>query len=191
MKLTVEWSIKSEAIGIEEISKVTGISQLDIRQMFWSGQLGPAPDANYQVAKITPYAASALFAIREARKQGATTDEISDALPSLAGSTLVQLQLDEKAAGRFGQQGGTPNLNIKLWSLLSGPLAREALAEKLPGDAVDVRRYICFDGSGVFTCDDCNEFKGREDSLKIIDTHAVAKQVSQAMRGKYFASHIG
>lgn len=191
MSLTVEWSIKSEAIGIEEISKVTGVSQLDIKQMFWDGQLGPAPDASYQVAKITPYAAAALFALQEAKKQGIATDHIRAALPLVAGSTLVQLQLNELAAGRFGQQGGTPNLNIKLWALLSSPSGRDMLAEKLPGGAIQVRRYICFDGSGFFACDDRSEFEGREDSLKMIDTHSVARQITQAMRGKYFATHIG
>lgn len=190
MSLTVDWSIKNEAIAIEDISKVTGVGQLDIRQMFWSGQLGPVPEASYQVGKVTPYAAAALFAIQEAKKQGLASNQIREALSLLAGSALVQLQLNELAAGRFGQQGGTPHLNIKLWGLLNSPSGREALAEKLPGDAIQVRRYICFDGSGFFACDDCVEFEGREDILKVIDTHVIAKQITQAMRGKYFATHI-
>ena len=190
MSLTVEWSIKYEAFAIDDISKVTGVGQLDIRQMFWRGQLGPVPEASYQVAKVTPYAAAALFAMQEAKKQGVTSNHVREALSLLAGSTLVQLQLNELAAGRFGQQGGTPHLNIKLWGLLNSPSGRDALAEKLPGDAIQIRRYVCFDGSGFFACDDCGEFESREDGLTIIDTHVVARQITQAMRGKYFATHI-
>lgn len=191
MSLTVDWSIKSEGIAIEAVSKVTSVGQLDIRQMFWGGQLGPVPEASYQVAKVTPYAAAALCALLEARKQGVATDQIRDGLAQMAGSTLVQLQLTELAAGRFDQQGGTHSLNVKLWGLLSGPSGRDALAEKLPGDPIQVRRYICFYRASFFACDDRSEFEGREADLQIIDTHVIARQVTQAMRGKYFATHIG
>ena len=40
-------------------------------------------------------------------------------------------------------------------------------------------------GSGFFACDDRSEFEEREASLKIIDTHAIAKQMTQAMRGGF------
>ena len=55
---------------------------------------------------------------------------------------------------------------------------------------MEARRYVCFDGSGFFACDDRSEFEEREASLKIIDTHAIAKQMTQAMRGRFLATKI-
>lgn len=55
------------------------------------------------------------------------------------------------------------------------------------------RRYqlnACIDSSGLFLCDDINDYKGSVDAAKVVDAWSIATQMKKTLRGTIFSTHI-
>jgi hypothetical protein len=169
---------------------MTGTSETYIKQVYRSGDLGPAPDVAAHVTEIPLYHVAALFAVLEATRQNVAISRILELLPALAGAAYVHFQLAEVAAGQCLQVGGTPHLNRQLWVLLHSPEAFEELEVRLPGHEVETKRFACFGRQASFLCDDLNDLQDPEESLRIVDAWSIAPLMKRGLPGKVFATHI-
>lgn len=114
MSFEINWSVNSDGVPISDVAKMTGASQEWIKQMYRRGDLGPAPDIAFQVTKLPLYHLAALFVLLAAKEKEVPIAQVLGALPTLAGSAFIQLQLTEISAGRCRQHQATPSLNIQL-----------------------------------------------------------------------------
>jgi hypothetical protein len=190
MSFDVDWSLEGQPIAVSQVAKMTGASETFIKQLYRSGDLGPAPDVAANVSSIPLYHVAALFVLLEATKQNVALSRILDVLPAMAGAAYVRFQLSEVAAGHCIQIGGTPHLNRQLWVLLHSPQAEEELERKLPGSPVETKRYACFDREDAFMCDDLVDLQERDGSVRIVDSWAIPALMKGGLPGKVFATHI-
>jgi hypothetical protein len=189
MSLVVDWSVRAEPLALSKLSHMTNTNAASIKQMYRAGDLGPAPDVAADVAQIPLYHAVAFFLVREAGKAGVPLQHLLDVLPAIAGAAYVQYLLTEIRAGHCVQRGGTPALNPQLWALLHRPEANKDLEQKLPGGAVETRRFACFNGSGTVLCDDLAELETTE-AMAVIDAWSIPKLMKQSMPGTFLYTHI-
>jgi hypothetical protein len=168
---------------------MTNSNAVYIKQVYRAGDLGPAPDVAADVAQIPLYHAVAFFLIQEARKAGVALQPLLDVLPAIAGAAYVKFLLMEIRAGHCVQRGGTPDLNPQLWALLHRPEADKELEQRLPGGAIETRRFACFTGSDTILCDDLAELETSEEMI-VIDAWVIPKLMKQSMPGTFLHTHI-
>lgn len=190
MLFEIDWSVNSDGVPISTVAKMTGASQEWIKQTYRRGDLGPAPDVGFQVTKVPLYHVAALFVLLAAKEKGVAISQVQEALPTLAGSAFIQLQLTEIAAGRCCQRQATPSLNIQLWSKLRSADGRQMLETKLPGGSIATRRYAFFGPAEIVYGDSPEEIEGLPEPLVVIDAWSIAPKMKQFLRGEIFATRI-
>lgn len=190
MSFEIDWSVNCDAVPISDVSNMTGASQEWIKQMYRRGDLGPAPDVAFQVSKLPLYSIAAPFVLLAAKDKDVPPAQVREALPTLAGSAFIQLQLTEIAAGRCIQRKATPSLNIQLWSKLLSPDGRQMLETKLPGGPILTRRYACFGPVEIFYSDNLEDFDGRSAPSIVIDAWSIATKMKQFLLGTIFNTRI-
>jgi hypothetical protein len=188
MTLIADWSVRAAPIILSKLSHMTNTDAVQIKRLYRSGDLGPAPDVAAEVLEIPLYHATALFVVQEARKKGVAWEAIFEALPAIAGAAYIRFLLTEIRAGRCVQRGGTPSLNTNLWTRLHSPDVNRDLERKLPGGAVETHRYVCFAEGGPVLCDDLAEAE-RTDGV-IVDAWSIPSLMKPAMPGTFLYTHI-
>lgn len=189
MPLSADWSIRAEPISLSKFSHMANANPTYIKQVYRSGDLGPAPDVAADVIQIPLYHAAAYFVVQESRKKGVALQSVLGVLPAIAGAAYIHFVLTEIRAGHCVQRGGTPALNQQLWALLQTPDVREELEEKLPGGPIETRRYACFADSGTVLCDDLAELESTE-NVTVIDAWSIPSLMKPAMPGTFLYTHI-
>ena len=190
MTFEIDWSLEGQPIGVSQVARMTGASETFIKQLYRSGDLGPAPDVAADVSRIPLYYVAALFVVLEATRQKVAISRILDVLPAVAGAAYVRFQLSEVAAGHCIQIGGTPHLNRQLWVFLHSPDAEQELEQKLPGGPIATKRYACFGREDAFTCDDLSDLDEPMDSLTIVDSWSIPERMKSGLPEKVFATQI-
>jgi hypothetical protein len=190
MTFEIDWSLEGQPIAVSQVARMTGTSETFIKQLYRSGDLGPAPDVAANVSSIPLYHVVALFVVLEATKQNVAISRILDVLPAVAGAAYVRFQLSEVTAGHCVQIGGTPHLNRQLWVLLHSAEAEQELEQKLPGGPIETKRYACFDREVAFTCDDRGDQQVHDSSLRVVDAWCIPALIKRGLPGKVFATQI-
>ncbi len=188
MPLIADWSVRAEPVSLSKLSHMTNTNPVYVKQMYRSGDLGPAPDVSADVLNVPLYHATSFFVVQEARKKGIALDPLLDALPVIAGAAYIQFLLSEIRAGHCIQRGGTPSLNTQLWALLHAPGAKVELEQQLPGGAIETRRYACFRQSGTIFSEDLSELA--EHNCPIVDAWAISARMKQSMPGTFLHTRI-
>ena len=190
MTFEIDWSVNSDGVPISEVSKMTGASQEWIKQTYRRGDLGPAPDVAYQVSKLPLYHLAALFVLLAAKEKDVPISQVQEALPKLAASAFIQLQLTEISSGRCIQRPATPSLNIQLWAKLRSPEGRAMLETKLPGGPVSTSRYAGFSAEEVSYFDNLEDIEGRTGPVIVIDAWSIVAKMKQFLLGTIFNTRI-
>ena len=190
MLFKVDWTLLSEPVPLPTASKVSGVGQESIKQLYRTGSLGPGPCVSASVPSIPIYHLASLLVLQEAEKKQIDRDKVWKVLPVIAGAAYVHFQSTELKAGRCDVRGGTPNLNNQLWVMLNSAAGQTMLEGQLPGEAVQPQRYACFTRQGYFTCDAVEECAAQFEACETIDTWHIASQLSQGLRGRLFATRI-
>jgi hypothetical protein len=119
MSFTVEWSLISNPVPLDTVSRITGASHEYIKDLYRDGALGPVSDPS-MAGGLHLYHLASLFVMIDANKKQINRDQIRQVLPVIAGAAFIQLQLTEVAEGRCIQRRGTPSCHLP-WPY---PLAR-------------------------------------------------------------------
>lgn len=190
MNLVARWSVQGQPISLLDVCRITGEPQTRVKQLYRSGELGPAPNMSREVISIPLYHVAALFVLLEASKQKIIWETVFEILPVIAGATYIEFQLSELKAGRCSQRGGTPDLNVQLWTNLQSPQAKSYLEQHLPGGPIDTKRFAMLSSSGWLTADESRDALGADGAAKILDARSIASAMKKGLSGTLIQTHI-